>query len=182
MHVQFCLEGNRSAVPSPRESSCNPGGNLDLSGLIAANAGNDAGGILTYASARSQFGYRTLFLTVLITRSAGDRPGNVLAVGRLHGQGPRRPSARAVLGAEQFPCPHIVSNRQCRPYRQRVRRGRGGVPDPRGVPIYLCPRGARPCGRACRPPTVRYRVAGCVVARRIGVPLSTSYAVADAIG
>ena len=36
-------------------------------GLIAANAGNDAGGIMTYASAGSQFGYRTLFLMVLIT-------------------------------------------------------------------------------------------------------------------
>jgi hypothetical protein len=36
-------------------------------GLIAANAGNDAGGILTYVSAGSQFGYRTLFLVVLIT-------------------------------------------------------------------------------------------------------------------
>ena len=36
-------------------------------GLIAANAGNDAGGILTYASAGSQFGYRTLFLLVLVT-------------------------------------------------------------------------------------------------------------------
>ena len=36
-------------------------------GLVAANAGNDAGGILTYASAGSQFGYRTLFLLVLIT-------------------------------------------------------------------------------------------------------------------
>jgi len=36
-------------------------------GLISANAGNDAGGILTYASAGSQFGYRTLFLIVLIT-------------------------------------------------------------------------------------------------------------------
>jgi NRAMP (natural resistance-associated macrophage protein)-like metal ion transporter len=36
-------------------------------GLIAANAGNDAGGIITYASAGSQFGYRTLFLMVLIT-------------------------------------------------------------------------------------------------------------------
>ena len=36
-------------------------------GLIAANAGNDAGGILTYASARAQFGYRTLFLMVLVT-------------------------------------------------------------------------------------------------------------------
>jgi NRAMP (natural resistance-associated macrophage protein)-like metal ion transporter len=36
-------------------------------GLIAANAGNDAGGIATYASAGAQFGYRTLFLMVLVT-------------------------------------------------------------------------------------------------------------------
>lgn len=36
-------------------------------GLIAASAGNDAGGIVTYASAGAQFAYRTLFLMVLIT-------------------------------------------------------------------------------------------------------------------
>ncbi|MDA8040420.1 MAG: divalent metal cation transporter [Actinomycetota bacterium] len=36
-------------------------------GLIAANAGNDAGGIATYASAGSQFRYRALFIMVLIT-------------------------------------------------------------------------------------------------------------------
>jgi Mn2+/Fe2+ NRAMP family transporter len=36
-------------------------------GLIAANAGNDAGGVLTYASAGSQFGYRTLFVMLLVT-------------------------------------------------------------------------------------------------------------------
>ena len=36
-------------------------------GLIAANAGNDAGGIATYASAGSQFGYRPLFFMVLVT-------------------------------------------------------------------------------------------------------------------
>lgn len=36
-------------------------------GLIAANAGNDAGGIATYASAGSQFGYRALFFMVLVT-------------------------------------------------------------------------------------------------------------------
>lgn len=36
-------------------------------GLIAANAGNDAGGIATYASAGSQFRYRALFVMVLIT-------------------------------------------------------------------------------------------------------------------
>jgi NRAMP (natural resistance-associated macrophage protein)-like metal ion transporter len=36
-------------------------------GLIAANAGNDAGGIATYASAGAQFGYRMLFLMLLVT-------------------------------------------------------------------------------------------------------------------
>ncbi|MFN8035489.1 MAG: divalent metal cation transporter [Acidimicrobiia bacterium] len=36
-------------------------------GLIAANAGNDAGGIATYASAGSQFAYRMLFCMVLVT-------------------------------------------------------------------------------------------------------------------
>ena len=35
-------------------------------GLIAANAGNDAGGIATYASAGAQFGYRTLFIMALV--------------------------------------------------------------------------------------------------------------------
>jgi NRAMP (natural resistance-associated macrophage protein)-like metal ion transporter len=36
-------------------------------GLIAASAGNDAGGIVTYASAGAQFGYRTLFFMVVVT-------------------------------------------------------------------------------------------------------------------
>lgn len=36
-------------------------------GLIAANAGNDAGGIATYASAGAEFGYRTLFVMALVT-------------------------------------------------------------------------------------------------------------------
>ena len=36
-------------------------------GIIAANAGNDAGGIITYASAGAQYRYRTLFLMVLVT-------------------------------------------------------------------------------------------------------------------
>ena len=36
-------------------------------GLIAANAGNDAGGVVTYASAGAQFGYRTLFVMLLVT-------------------------------------------------------------------------------------------------------------------
>ncbi|MCU1386852.1 MAG: natural resistance-associated macrophage protein [Ilumatobacteraceae bacterium] len=36
-------------------------------GLVAANAGNDAGGIATYASAGAQFGYRTLFVMAIVT-------------------------------------------------------------------------------------------------------------------
>ena len=36
-------------------------------GLIAANAGNDAGGITTYANAGAQFVYSTLFVMVLVT-------------------------------------------------------------------------------------------------------------------
>jgi NRAMP (natural resistance-associated macrophage protein)-like metal ion transporter len=36
-------------------------------GVIAASAGNDAGGIATYASAGAQFGYRMLFVMLLVT-------------------------------------------------------------------------------------------------------------------
>jgi Mn2+/Fe2+ NRAMP family transporter len=36
-------------------------------GIIAANAGNDAGGIITYASAGAQYGYRALYFMVLVT-------------------------------------------------------------------------------------------------------------------
>jgi NRAMP (natural resistance-associated macrophage protein)-like metal ion transporter len=36
-------------------------------GIIAANAGNDAGGIITYADAGAEFAYRTLFFMVLVT-------------------------------------------------------------------------------------------------------------------
>jgi Mn2+/Fe2+ NRAMP family transporter len=36
-------------------------------GVVAANAGNDAAGIATYASAGAQYAYRTLFFMVLVT-------------------------------------------------------------------------------------------------------------------
>ncbi len=36
-------------------------------GIIAANAGNDAGGVATYASAGAEFGYKPLFFMVLVT-------------------------------------------------------------------------------------------------------------------
>ncbi len=40
-------------------------------GLIAANAGNDAGGIATYSSAGAKYGYSTLWIMLLITVSLG---------------------------------------------------------------------------------------------------------------
>ncbi|TMK99422.1 MAG: divalent metal cation transporter [Actinobacteria bacterium] len=40
-------------------------------GLIAANAGNDAGGVATYASAGAKYGYGLLWTIVLITLSLG---------------------------------------------------------------------------------------------------------------
>jgi Mn2+/Fe2+ NRAMP family transporter len=36
-------------------------------GLIAANAGNDAGGVATYASAGAEFGYKPLFFMLVVT-------------------------------------------------------------------------------------------------------------------
>nr|MDQ2825531.1 divalent metal cation transporter [Actinomycetota bacterium] len=70
--------GATPAAPAPKEGSerpHRPGRRLRFlaylavagPGLIAANAGNDAGGIATYASAGSQFLYRTLFFMVLVT-------------------------------------------------------------------------------------------------------------------
>ena len=62
-------DGGESAAPLIRAGSPASGTHprRPRSGLISANAGNGAGGIITYASARSQLGYRMLFLMVLIT-------------------------------------------------------------------------------------------------------------------
>ena len=68
-------------------------------GLISANAGNDAGGIITYASAGSQFGYRMLFLMILITVALVVVQEMCARLGAYTGEG---------LGAlirEQFPLP-----------------------------------------------------------------------------
>ena len=40
-------------------------------GLIAANAGNDAGGIATYATIGARYGYQMLWVLVVITFSLG---------------------------------------------------------------------------------------------------------------
>ena len=60
-------------------------------GLVAANAGNDAGGIATYASAGSQFVYRTLFFMVLVTIALVLVQEMSVRLGRVHRQGPRPP-------------------------------------------------------------------------------------------
>jgi Mn2+/Fe2+ NRAMP family transporter len=56
-------------------------------GLIAANAGNDAGGIATYANAGSQFRYQTLFLFVLITAAMIAVQEMAARVGAFSGEG-----------------------------------------------------------------------------------------------
>ncbi|GAC1363738.1 MAG: Nramp family divalent metal transporter [Actinomycetota bacterium] len=56
-------------------------------GVIAASAGNDAGGIVTYASAGAQFGFRTLFLLVLITVALVIVQEMAARLGAITGQG-----------------------------------------------------------------------------------------------
>ena len=68
-------------------------------GLIAANAGNDAGGIATYASAGAQYGYRTLFVMVLVTVALVVVQEMSRAPRRVHGRGPRVADPGAVPAA-----------------------------------------------------------------------------------
>lgn len=56
-------------------------------GLIAANAGNDAGGIATYASVGAQFGYRLLWVMVLITISLSVVQEMAARMGAVTGKG-----------------------------------------------------------------------------------------------
>jgi Mn2+/Fe2+ NRAMP family transporter len=56
-------------------------------GVIAASAGNDAGGIATYASAGSMFEYRTLFICVLITAALVAVQEMAARVGAYSGEG-----------------------------------------------------------------------------------------------
>ena len=74
-------EGERRPRPRARAAARSAAGRLVRSpfrrvlayaaiagpGIVAANAGNDAGGIATYSSAGSQFVYGTLFFMVLVT-------------------------------------------------------------------------------------------------------------------
>lgn len=56
-------------------------------GLIAASAGNDAGGIITYSSAGAQFGYHLIWVMILITISLAVVQETVARLGAASGQG-----------------------------------------------------------------------------------------------
>jgi Mn2+/Fe2+ NRAMP family transporter len=56
-------------------------------GLIASSAGNDAGGIVTYSSAGSQFGYDLIWVMVLMTVSLAVIQEMVARLGAASGQG-----------------------------------------------------------------------------------------------
>lgn len=56
-------------------------------GLIAASAGNDAGGITTYSAAGAQFGYNLIWVMVLITISLAVIQEMVARLGAASGQG-----------------------------------------------------------------------------------------------
>lgn len=66
-------------------------------GLIAANAGNDAGGIATYASVGAQYGYSLLWMMVIITLSLAVVQEMAVRMGAATGQG------LADLVRENFP-------------------------------------------------------------------------------
>src|SRR5256714_7438983 len=56
-------------------------------GLIAANAGNDAGGIATYSSVGAKYGYDLLWLIVLITVSLATVQVLAARMGAVTGKG-----------------------------------------------------------------------------------------------
>src|SRR4249920_172811 len=56
-------------------------------GLIAANAGNDAGGIATYSSVGAKYGYGLLWMMVLITVSLAIVQEMAARMGAVTGKG-----------------------------------------------------------------------------------------------
>src|SRR5512132_4745022 len=56
-------------------------------GMIAANAGNDAGGIATYASVGAEHGYRLLWILIPITISLGVVQEMCARMGAVTGKG-----------------------------------------------------------------------------------------------
>ena len=108
-------------------------------GLIAAAAGNDAGGIVTYSSAGAEFVYRTLFLMVLITVAYVVVQEMVARLAVHTGKG------LAALIREEFALApdrlrhHGVRHRQHRAHGDRVRRDRHRLRALRRVALPLGP-------------------------------------------
>jgi Mn2+/Fe2+ NRAMP family transporter len=77
------------AAPRPRWPRLRGLGWLGLlgPGLIAANAGNDAGGIATYASVGAKYGYSLLWAMLLITLSLGLVQEMAARMGAVTGKG-----------------------------------------------------------------------------------------------
>ncbi|MFN8102913.1 MAG: divalent metal cation transporter [Acidimicrobiia bacterium] len=90
-------------------------------GLVAANAGNDAGGIATYASAGAEFAYRTLFVMTLLTVALVVVQEMVARLAARTGQGPRRADAEE-LPLRTAGLRAVVPVRERRPRGERVRR------------------------------------------------------------
>ena len=76
-------------------------------GLIAATAGNDVGGVVTYSSDGAQFGYGFLWAMVLITISMAVVQEMCARMGAATGKGSPISSASAsACVARPSPCSH----------------------------------------------------------------------------
>ena len=106
-------------------------------GVIAASAGNDAGGITTYASAGSEFVYSMLFVMVLVTVALVVVQEMSARLGAYTGEG------LISLVREQFSlrmgafAVARAARREPRARRLRVRGHRRGDGDLRRLPVHL---------------------------------------------
>ena len=95
-------------------------------GMIAASAGNDAGGIATFAAVGAEQGYRLLWILIPITIRPGLVSGNVRAHGRGHGQRTCRSDSRTLWRALDRLHHAGTPDRKCRRDRVGVCRYCGG--------------------------------------------------------
>ena len=101
-------------------------------GFIAANAGNDAGGITTWSVIGSRYGYSMIWLLVLITPVLAIVQEMNARVGRRHGTRAGRPHPRELQPQDHRPRDPRHADRQLRHHRGGVLgRGRGEQPLPR---------------------------------------------------
>ena len=116
-------------------------------GVITSNVDNDAGGIYTYSLAGARYGYTPPLGARPGHGRARRRPGDVLAHGHGHRQGPGRPHPRALRPADDLPHHDGRPRHQLRQHRGRVRRARLEPRALRGEPRTSRSRSARSsCG------------------------------------